>query len=226
MRNGPPKVHSAYHWITVWVLLAIAPFVWSSAQCQTPPFVGTIVKLIGQAKIERSGKEVDAAVSMQVQVHDRIRTFAGAEMTIELRDGSRLSLSESSAFTIDAFAQARLARRSVLLKLWAGHLRAIVNAIAGSGNFEVHTPNATIGVRGTEFETAFIEGRPCPEVHTCMRYTTVSVNSGIVEVSNPLNPRAAAVRVAGGYETTVPCDLAPTSPAPLGMEEMGAPGYH
>jgi len=28
-----------------------------------------------------------------------------------------------------------------------------------------------------------------------------------------------------GYETTVPCELAPSSAAPLGMSELGAPGY-
>jgi ferric-dicitrate binding protein FerR (iron transport regulator) len=212
--------------ISVWILFAIASFISSSARAQNPVFAGTIAKLVGQAKIERAGKEIDAATSMRVQVHDRLHTLAGAGMTIELRDGSRLVLSESSAFTIDAFAQDRNARRSVLLKLWAGHLRAIVIAAAGLVNFEVHTPNATVGVRGTDFETAFIEGRPCPEVHSCMRYTTVGVNSGIVEVSNPLNPKAKAVRITAGYETTVPCELAPTSPAPLGMEEMGAPGYH
>lgn len=226
---SPLQVHrmrSAVHPILVWIFFAIGSFIWSSARAQNLPFAGTIVKLVGQAKIERAGKEIDASSSMRVEVHDRLRTLVGAEITIELRDGSRLVVSESSAFTIDAFAQDRTARRSILLKLWAGHLRAIVTAVSGLGNFEVHTPNATVGVRGTDFETSFIEGRPCPEVHSCMRYTTVGVNSGVVEVSNPLNPKASPVRVTAGYETTVPCELAPTSPAPLGMEEMGAPGYH
>jgi ferric-dicitrate binding protein FerR (iron transport regulator) len=219
-------MRSAVRSIPVWIFLTMASFISSFARAQGPPFAGTIVKLVGQAKIERAGKEIDAAPSMRIQVNDRLRTLAGAEVTIELRDGSRLVLSESSAFTVDAFAQDRTARQSVLLKLWAGHLRAIATAVSRLGSFEVHTPNATVGVRGTDFETAFIEGRPCPEVHSCMRYTTVGVNSGIVEVSNPLSPKASPVRVMAGYETTVPCELAPTSPAPLGMEEMGAPGYH
>ena len=53
-----------------------------------------------------------------------------------------------------------------------------------------------------------------------MRYTTVGVSSGIVVVSNPSNPRAR-VEVGEGYETTVPCESAATSPAPLGMEGHG-----
>jgi len=58
-----------------------------------------------------------------------------------------------------------------------------------------------------------------------MRYTTVGVSKGIVAVSNPSNP-APPTEVREGYETTVACESAATSPAPLGMEDLGAPGYH
>ena len=58
-----------------------------------------------------------------------------------------------------------------------------------------------------------------------MRYTTVGVFHGVVAVANIANP-AQAVQVTEGYETTVACERPATSPAPLGMEEMGAPGYH
>ena len=89
----------------------------------------------------------------------------------------------------------------------------------------MHTPNAVVAARGTNFETAYIVGKPCPGFPECLRYTDVGVYEGVVEVSNPTNPRAAPVRVTPGYETTVPCELAPSSPAPLGMGELGAPGY-
>jgi hypothetical protein len=52
------------------------------------------------------------------------------------------------------------------------------------------------------------------------------VSEGIVEVTNPTNPSAPAVTVEAGYETTVPCEEPPTSPGPLGIGEMGGPGYH
>ena len=115
--------------------------------------------------------------------------------------------------------------RQALIRLWMGHLRAIVKMESGAPNFQVHTPNAVEVARGTEFETAYIADRPCPEDRSCMRYTTVGVFHGMVEVANISNP-AQAVRVTEGYETTVACESPATSPAPLGMEEMGAPGYH
>jgi len=53
----------------------------------------------------------------------------------------------------------------------------------------------------------------------------VGVHKGVVEVRNPAKPKAPPVRVAQGYETTVPCEMAPSAAAPLGMSELSAPGY-
>ena len=188
--------------------------------------VGEVTSITGIAKLVRGASELDLAPSMPVEVRDRLSTAPAAKLTVTFHDGSKLFLSESSSYTIDQYEIPTTARRQAEIELWAGHLRAIVNLGAGGvPDFEVHTPNAITAVRGTEFETAFIEGRPCPEDHSCLRYTTVGVFHGVVAVANISNP-AQAVLVTEGYETTVACEAPATSPAPLGMEEMGAPGYH
>jgi len=188
--------------------------------------VGQVTEITGSAKLERGGVEVDAAPMMQIKVRDKLRTMAKSKLTVTLRDGSKLVLSESSSYTIDAYSIAATPRMRASIALWAGHLRAVVvTALGAVPDFQVHTPNATAAVRGTEFETAFIADRPCPEDRSCMRYTTVGVFHGMVSVANIANP-AQTVQVTEGYETTVACERPATSPAPLGMEEMGAPGYH
>lgn len=188
--------------------------------------LGEVTNVIGVAKLDRSGNEMDVAPSMPIQIRDRLSTAAKAELSVTFRDGSELILSESSSYTIDLYAMTATTRRQASIGLWAGHLRAIVNLVAGGvPDFQVHTPNAVTAVRGTEFETAYIAGRPCPEDRSCMRYTTVGVFHGVVAVANISNP-AQVVQVTEGYETTVACESPATSPAPLGMEEMGAPGYH
>jgi hypothetical protein len=201
----------------------------ASLTCWAQAPVGSVIEIEGSAQLERGGHESEVTVRMEVQVHDRLKTMAHSHLTVSLRDGSRLMLAESSSMVIDQSAVAADATTDSTIELLTGHLRSIVNITAGASgkfpNFEVHTPNAVAGVRGTEFETAYIEGKPCPGFPTCLRYTDVGVYRGIVEVSNPGNPKALPVRVAGGYETTVPCEQPPTSPAPLGMGELGAPGY-
>ena len=188
--------------------------------------VGAIAKVTGAATLERGGNELEVAVAMRVSIGDKIRTMKNAQVSVTFSDGSSAKLGESSSLTIDRYALSGSMRKSALLALWGGHLRTIVKVVAGAApNFEVHTPNAITAVRGTDFETAYIADRPCPEDRSCMRYTTVGVSRGVVAVSNPSNP-APAVEVREGYETTVACESAATSPAPLGMQELGAPGYH
>ena len=188
--------------------------------------VGEVTGLTGVANIERGGAEFAAALSMPIQIHDRLITIGKAQLTVTFHDGSKLILSESGTYSIDQYAITSTTRTEASIALWAGHLRAIVNVISGSApNFQVHTPNAIAAVRGTEFETAYIKDRPCPEDRTCLRYTTVEVFHGVVAVANSTNP-AQMIQVHEGYETTVACESPATSPAPLGMKEMGAPGYH
>ncbi len=188
--------------------------------------VGEISRISGSAKVARGGRDLEAATAMPVIVGDKLLTSAKAQISVTFKDGSQIEIGESSSLTIERYAISGTTRQSALLSLWAGHLRSIVKAIVGPvPMFDVHTPNATASVRGTEFETAYIADRPCPEDRSCMRYTTVGVTRGVVAVKNPSNP-SSAVEVKEGYETTVACESAPTSPAPLGMQDMTAPGYH
>ena len=194
-----------------------------TAFAQAP--VGEVTSIKGVAKLRRGGSEINLAPSMPIEIRDTLSTAAKAELTVNFHDGSKLILSESSSYTIERY-EITIARRQASIGLWSGHIRALVEFGAGfRPDFEVRTPNAIAAVRGTEFETAFIEGRPCPEDRTCLRYTTVGVFHGVVSVANILNP-ARAVQVTEGYETTIACESPATSPAPLGMNEMSAPGYH
>ena len=76
---------------------------------------------------------------------------------------------------------------------------------------------------GTDFDTTYIEGRVRPGYEGCQRYTDVRVREGVVAVSNLANP-AEVVEVSAGYETTVPCLLAPLSAGPLGIAGAAGPG--
>jgi hypothetical protein len=187
--------------------------------------VGLVTELVGTGKLFRNHSEFNLMVRMAVMLRDKLQTVAQSHLTVTLDGGSKLMLAESSTMVVeqDAYSGGH-AHTSIALLL--GHLRTTVNLTTPSApEFEVHTPNAIIGARGTQFETAYIEGKPCPGFPTCLRYTEVGVYEGVVEVRNPTNPTAPPIRVSQGYETTIPCELPPSSAAPLGMNELGAPGY-
>ena len=186
---------------------------------------GSVTGITGAAILERAGSRASVVLGMAVQVDDKIISSADGRLTVTLKDGSELILAESTSIVIHGSTVAG-ATLATPIELFGGLLRSVIDTgLRGIGtHFEVHTPNASSAVRGTDFETAFIDGKPCPGFPDCLRYTDVGVYKGRVEVTNPAAPKAS-VEVTEGYETTVPCDLPPSGPAPLGFGSLIGPGY-
>jgi hypothetical protein len=185
---------------------------------------GTVKELRGAVEVQRNGRSLAATSGMPILVGDKIETSRKSRVTVELIDGSELTLSETSSVVID---RAMTSGADSMIELFRGKLRSLVNITVGKATgFEVHTPNAVASVRGTDFDVEYIEGKPCPGFPQCFRYTDVGVYKGIVEVRNPTSLKSISVRVAAGYETTVPCELPPAAPGPLGMGDLMGPGYH
>ena len=189
--------------------------------------VGSITGLEGESTLERAGRQSPVALAMELKGGDRLRTGSHSHLNITLADGSQLTLFEDSSMVLGGVPSTHRASLANLLK---GRLRSLIqwspSLSSSSSVFEVHTPNAIAGVRGTDFETAYTEGRPCPGFPDCLRYTDVGVFKGVVEVSNPTSKTAAPVTVTEGHETKVPCELPPTASAPLRLGEIGGPSYH
>jgi ferric-dicitrate binding protein FerR (iron transport regulator) len=208
-------------WLVLWLYVMLA--------CPTGSAVaqeraGTIKELHGAGIGQRKGRSVAATLGMAILLKDKLETSRQSSLTVELTDGSQLLLSDASSIELD---RAMTNPADSMLELFRGKLRSIVNLAAGKPTeFEVHTPNAVASVRGTDFETRYIEGKPCPGFPQCLRYTDVGVYKGTVEVRNPTSLKTVSVRVAAGYETTVPCELPPAPPGPLGIGDLTAPGYH
>ena len=143
-------------------------------------------------------------------------TGPGGRAVITLTDGSQLELGESSNLVIDNHALAPAGGRAgTQVSLFGGVLRSVVNATGGAPNFEVHTPNAVAAVRGTRFDTIYNEGESRPTFGDCRKFTDVVVYEGVVSVRNP--GAATGEEIPAGYEVSVPCNLTPMLPGPIGM---------
>jgi ferric-dicitrate binding protein FerR (iron transport regulator) len=174
---------------------------------------GSITVATGRCEVQRGGAAIAAATGMAVNVGDRLVTGPDGHLTVLLTDGSRLELADSTSVLVDEHAGS-----TTHVSMASGILRSFVNFTTGGAppNFEVHTPNAIAAARGTKYDTAMTDGISRPGYGGCTHYTDVSVYDGLVSFANAANP-GAAVEVAAGYESTVPCDKIPTAPGPLGM---------
>ena len=224
MKIKNPLISQKRRW---WLVLGLAMgLACLSGEAAGQIQMGSLVSLQGNVRIERGGQAVTATQGISIRLGDKIETSPESEVTILLADGSRLTLSESTTILIDR-SMVNPDPTDSIVNLAAGKLRSVITPKNGNlPQFEVHTPNAVVGVRGTDFETEYIAGKPCPGFPQCQRYTDVGVFHGVVEVSNPTSAKPVTVRVSGGYETTGPCELPPANPAPLGMGDLSAPGYH
>ncbi|HTW89891.1 MAG TPA: FecR family protein [Candidatus Binataceae bacterium] len=207
------------------VLFTLTLILMSSSPVTAQRPIGTVTRIDGVAMLERGGRSLKVGPGTAVAIGDKLVASANGRLTVTLDDGDQLILAESTSIVIQGSAGIG-GNLATPIQLVGGHLRSLVDAgLRGlSRPFEVHTPNAITAVRGTDFETAYIEGKPCPGFPDCLRYTDVGVYKGVVEVTNPADLKAS-VRVTEGYETTVPCELAPSSPAPLGIGDLMGPGY-
>jgi FecR protein len=209
----------------LWSLAMLCGVLASSAMAQVN--AGSVTELRHSANVIRNSRVIPAILGMPMLVGDKIETADRSSVTVMLLDGSQITLTDSASAVIGR-AMAGAGKGDSMIDLFKGHLHSIVNPLPAGGlpQFVVHTPNAVAAVRGTDFETAYIEGKPCPGFPQCFRYTDVGVYKGVVEVRNPTSPKLLSVRVSSGYETTVPCELPPATPGPLGMGNLSGPGYH
>src|SRR2546425_11071760 len=131
---------------------ALALLLGAAAGAQEP--VGSVAALEGSADALHAGQA--AAVALKpadaVLLGDRLHTAAASKLRLLFRDDSVLTLAAESELTVTAQLVGP-ARANSTLSLWVGTLRALVTdryKTPGS-SFEVETPTAVAGVRGTAF---------------------------------------------------------------------------
>ena len=119
--------------------------------------VGTVASVAGQAEVGRGGNWGTAAPGMGVQLGDQLQTKDG-RMRVVFQDDSVLNLAENTTITVDdQIFQPEQGTFKSLMKLMRGKVRATVGSVyqqTGSA-YEIETPTAVAGVRGTTFLVSF-----------------------------------------------------------------------
>src|SRR5215469_506487 len=203
-----------FHW-AAWILAQIFLLNIAGSAARAQNTVGTVSELTGTAHVERGGSTQAVTSGMQVELKDKFTTDAGSHLTITLSDNSKLDLAEQSSLVIDEQAIGATGPQTTKVSLLGGHLESLVTkALRGTApSFEVKTPNAIAGVRGTRFGVGFQPASPvCGNAPT----SDVAVADGTVEVANRAAP-GIGIPVEGGYETVVCAGRPPLPPGPLGI---------
>lgn len=192
----------------VFICVLIGVQLWWMASLAHAEEVGTVASVRGTAEIVRGRVATPAAVGMAVELGDQLRTGDG-ELRVVFRDDSVIDLGENASLTVDQQVfDPGSGRFSSLVKLLQGKARALVGSYYGTpgSSYEVETPTAVAGVRGTSFMVAYDPDADATQV--------VGIR-GQIEVRG-LGERAnERVYVTAQEATTVLRGAGPTEPQPF-----------
>jgi len=164
-RPGGTGCSDARRFVAALLLAGVASF--ASAQdkgaaaptAPAPRVAGTIEFAAGDAMIEAGdGKARLPKAGETVSEGDTIITLAQGELHLRMEDGASISVRENSRMKIAAYvAEGGRNDRSVL-ELLQGSLRSVTGWIGkfNRSAYQIKTPTATIGVRGTDHEPTYL----------------------------------------------------------------------
>ena len=128
-----------------------------------PESVGQILKARGKT-FAISPKKVNRNLfaGSEIYVGDRIFTGANGYLRLSMIDDAQIDLRCNSEMLIEDYRLLRAGNRSVLY-LIKGSLRKITGSIGKMATdvYEMRTPMATVGVRGTEYALRVLQSHGC-----------------------------------------------------------------
>jgi hypothetical protein len=185
---------------------------------------GTVVNLSGPLLARKDNGTVKVlALKSEVEQGDTLVTEKNTYAQIRFVDNSDITLKPNTTFKVEAFAfdAGKPDADSASFNLIKGGLRS-VTGLLGKRNrekFQLRTPGATIGIRGTTFGVQWVEGdgeQLRPGLH-------VRVLDGLIQVSNA---GGAQLFSAGQFGFVGGVNMAPVVvPANPGMTYSPPPSF-
>ncbi|MGE0723301.1 MAG: FecR domain-containing protein [Alphaproteobacteria bacterium] len=187
------------------ILLAVAL---AGAPAAAQVDIGVSAIVVNQVRATMADRDRVLRVGDRVFQNERIETAAGARTQIIFRDETTITVGPNSSVVLDTFVYdpARGNHRVVI-----DTARGVLRFVTGSGSrdaYEVRTPVATVGVRGTILDILVGRGGE----------TTVLVVEGAADIRSLGSGRLEAINRAGLASTVASAGTAPTTPAPPSAE--------
>jgi hypothetical protein len=171
---------------------------------------GTAVAVRQSATATGEGGQRALQAAGPVFMNDTINTTSSGQAQIELLDQTRLVVGPNSSMVIDQFVYSgNSAANRVSINVTKGAFR-FITGLSPKKAYSIKTPTATIGVRGTQLDVAFVNGvtsfalfegsaRVCDLRNRCIDFSR-RCEAAIVPAQNDmqrLSPGSATTRYLG-----------------------------
>ena len=135
-------------------LLVLMAALAAAAPATAAEDAGIVKTTKGSVTIQRGSAKIAATPGAKVVTADRVTTGADSSVGIILRDNTLLSAGPNSTLVLERFAFNSTTHEGVIdASVKRGTLSVVSGKIAkqSPGAVQFRTPNAILGVRGTEF---------------------------------------------------------------------------
>ncbi len=147
--------------------------------------VGQVIKQRGKTfVISTKNKKRNLKVGSEIYVGDRVFTGVEGFIRLNMIDEAKIDLRCNSEMLIEDYRLLRGGNRSVIY-LIKGSVKKITGTIGKMAEdiYEMHTPLATVGVRGTEYAIRVLQQHGCDgSLDVNSRGLFVKVNRGAIDI--------------------------------------------
>ena len=188
--------------------------------------IGNVATLEGTATVIRNKNSLALKLKDNIFLNDTVQTSSAASLGITFNDDTTFHLSANSKITIDSYVyEPGGSKNAGIFDIGKGTVAFVAASVAKTGNMQINTPAASLGIRGT---TGLVEvpegGAAAAGAHNIKLYPDADGRVGRIEVSDRQGARLGtltqgasgfAVRpgVAGARASAVPLTISPQQAA-------------
>lgn len=112
--------------------------------------IGNVASLTGVATVIRNKDSIALKLKDDIYLNDTVQTAASSSLGITFNDATTFHLSANAKITIDTYVYADGgSNNNGVFDIAKGTVAFVAAAVAKTGNMQITTPTATLGIRGT-----------------------------------------------------------------------------
>ena len=197
----------------------------SATPAPTDEPIGNVATLTGTSTVIRKKDSIALKLKDDIFLNDTVQTSSGASLGITFNDATTFHLSANAKMTIDSYVYEEGGSKNAgIFDIGKGTVAFVAASLAKTGNMQIDTPAATLGIRGTTGLVEVPEGGAAAGSHNIKLYPDPDGRVGQIEVSDRQGARLGtltqaasgfAVRPGGGgaRPTVVPLTISPQEAA-------------
>jgi hypothetical protein len=147
--------------------------------------IGNVATLTGVATVTRNDRAIPLQVKDDIYLNDVVQTQASSSLSITFNDATTFRLSANAEITIDNYVyEEGGARNAGVFDIAKGTIAFVAASVAKTGNMQITTPTASLGIRGTTGVVEVPEGA-----------TTTSANNVNIKLYPDADGRVGRIEV-------------------------------